>query len=44
MSFRDQLKIEFWEYQSAYCHNSYNEEVSVKKIETKNNHSVTLTH
>lgn len=44
LPFRDQLKIEFWEYQSAHCHNSYNEEVSVKKTETKNNHSITLTH
>lgn len=44
LSFGDWLNIEFWEYQSAYCHNSYNEEVSAKKIGTKNNHSIILTH
>lgn len=42
LSFRDQLKTEFWEYRSAYCQNSYNEEQIPKKIETKNNQSITL--
>lgn len=49
LSFRDQLKIAFWDYQWVHCHNSYNEEIPVKekkkkKSETKTNDSITITY
>lgn len=44
LSFWDQLKIEFGDHWSAYCHYFYSEKANAKKIKTKKKQSITLTH